>query len=77
VLRPGVAAVLGSHWCCVSRRAPMGERRRGAHGARRLEGTPTVMESRVRAAQEKGETEVLTAGRRCSRRWLDEEGGTV
>jgi hypothetical protein len=25
----------------------------------------------------RGKTEVLTVGRRCSRRWLDEEGGAV
>jgi hypothetical protein len=55
----------------------MGEWRRGTHGARRLESTPTSVESRVRAAQEKGGNEVLTARRRCSRRRLDEEGGVV
>jgi hypothetical protein len=46
--------VLGLHWCGVTRRTSMEEQRRSVHGARRLEGTPTSMESRIRAAQKKG-----------------------
>jgi hypothetical protein len=76
-LRPEVATVPGSHRCGVTRRPSMEERRRDVHDARRLEGTPTSMESRIRAAQEKGEIEVLTTGRSCSRRRLDRDGGTT
>jgi hypothetical protein len=69
---PGVATASGTSR--ATRVAARSRKNGDATGARRHEGTLTGKSREGNNARE-GKTTMLTAGRRCSRRRLDEEGG--